>query len=87
MPSDVSDEDEPLEADTALATPKSVTTAWPSESSTLSGLMSRCTTPLRCAYARASVTSRSMRRASPTGSSPSRASFTRSDSPLMYGIT
>jgi len=30
---------------TALATPKSATTAWWPESSTLSGLMSRCTTP------------------------------------------
>ena len=34
---------------TALATPKSVTTATPPESSTLSGLMSRCTTPCACA--------------------------------------
>ena len=33
------------EALTALATPKSVTIAWRPESITLSGLMSRCTTP------------------------------------------
>ena len=33
------------DAVSALATPKSVTTATPWESSTLSGLMSRCTTP------------------------------------------
>ena len=35
---------------TAWAMPKSVTFTWPSSvSSTLPGLMSRCTTPLRCA--------------------------------------
>ena len=34
----------------ALAMPKSVTTAVPPESSTLSGLMSRCTMPRSCAY-------------------------------------
>ena len=33
----------------ALAMPKSVTVALPVESSTLSGLMSRCTMPLACA--------------------------------------
>jgi len=45
------DEDayDPFEALTALATPKSVTTAWPSERSTLSGLMSRWTMPRSCA--------------------------------------
>jgi len=43
------EEEAPLEALTAFATPKSLTTAWPSESSTLSGLMSRCTTPFRWA--------------------------------------
>jgi len=32
----------------ALATPKSVTMAAPLDSSTLSGLMSRCTTPCAC---------------------------------------
>ena len=38
-----------LDADTALAMPKSATTAVPLESSTLSGLMSRWTTP--CSWA------------------------------------
>ena len=33
----------------AFATPKSVTVAEPPERSTLSGLMSRCTTPSACA--------------------------------------
>ena len=37
----------------AFAMPKSVTTPLPPESSTLSGLMSRCTTPCACAYASA----------------------------------
>jgi hypothetical protein len=45
-PSDVS-ELSPVEALTAFATPKSVTTAWLSEISTLSGLISRWTTPSR----------------------------------------
>ncbi len=38
----------PPAAETALATPKSVTTAWRPDSSTLPGLMSRCTTPREC---------------------------------------
>src|SRR5688572_24197513 len=85
-PSDVRPEALP-DSLTALATPKSVTRAWPRLTITLSGLMSRCTTPCSCAYASASVTSRSNRTASATGSSPSRASFARSDSPSMNGIT
>ena len=36
-------------ADIARAMPKSATTAWPSSTKTLSGLMSRCTTPARWA--------------------------------------
>ena len=84
-PSEVS-EDEPLDALIAFATPKSVTTACCPVISTLSGLMSRCTTPRACAYASASTTSRRMRTASLTGISPSRASFARSDSPSTSGI-
>ena len=85
-PSDVSDDD-PLDALTALATPKSVTTAWPSDSSTLSGLMSRWTTPFRWAKESASTISRRILAASATGSSPSRASLLRSDSPWINGMT
>jgi hypothetical protein len=44
----------------AFAIPKSVTTAEPPDSSTLSGLMSRCTMPRSCAYASAFATSRSI---------------------------
>ena len=39
-------------ADNAFAIPKSVTTAVPPETSTLSGLMSRCTTPRSCVLQR-----------------------------------
>ena len=70
----------------ALATPKSVTIAWCPLIKTLSGLMSRCTTPRVCAYASASATSRRMRTTSGTGSSPSRASRARNDSPSIRGI-
>jgi hypothetical protein len=47
-PSEVSDVC-PVDSLSALATPKSVTTAWWPEIRTLSGLMSRCTTPWACA--------------------------------------
>jgi len=69
----------------ALAMPKSVTTAAPPEMSTLSGLMSRCTTPRACAYASARDTSRRMLTTSLTASGP-RASRSRSDSPSTNGI-
>src|SRR5213080_153670 len=75
-----------LEALNAFATPKSVTIALPPESSTLSGLMSRCTIPCSCAYASADAISRSMRMAWLTGNSPCRARRTRSDSPSTNGI-
>ena len=75
-----------LDALNAFATPKSVTIALPPESSTLSGLMSRCTMPCSCAYASADAISRSMRMAWLTGSSPCRARRTRSDSPSTNGI-
>ncbi len=77
---------EPELFSTALATPKSVTSAWRPERRMLSGLMSRWTMPCLCAMARASATSRMMRTASGTGSSPSRASLARSDSPSMKGM-
>ena len=57
-------------ATSARATPKSASTACPSSSRMFSGLMSRCTIPLRCAYASASATSIRMRTASRTGSFP-----------------
>src|SRR5687767_4578939 len=66
----------------ALAIPKSATTAWRSDSSTFSGLMSRWTIPCACACERASAISRINRTASVTGSSVSRASRWRNDSPL-----
>src|SRR6266704_5539246 len=62
-----------LEALNAFATPKSVTIALPPESSTLSGLMSRCTMPRSYAYASADAISRRMRMAWLTGNSPCRA--------------
>ena len=52
---------------TALATPKSMTIAWRPESITFSGLMSRWTTPARCATASASAISLRSRTASGTG--------------------
>ena len=73
------------EALSALAMPKSVTTAVPPESRTLSGLMSRCTIPRAWAYASALVTSRRIASTSPMGSPlPSRR--LRSDSPSTYGM-
>ncbi len=69
----------------ALAMPKSVTTAAPSERSTLSGLMSRCTTPWRCAYASARETSRRTLITSVTGIGP-RPRQARSDSPSTKGM-
>jgi hypothetical protein len=42
-------------SDTARAMPKSMTLTWPAGvTMTLPGLMSRCTTPARCEYSRAS---------------------------------
>ena len=69
----------------AFAMPKSVTTATPPEMSTLSGLMSRCTTPRWCAYASAFDTSRRMPITSGTASGP-RERRERSDSPSTKGI-
>ena len=52
-----------------------------------SGLISRWTTPFRCASPRASATSPAIWSASSTGNAPSRVSRCRSDSPETYGIT
>ena len=71
--------------DSALATPKSATHADPPESSTLSGLMSRCTTPRACAKASARATSLRMLTVCAIDSGP-RASRVRSDSPSTNGI-
>src|SRR5688572_4558758 len=60
-------------SDSAFATPKSVTTACPSDSRTFSGLRSRCTTPRAWAYPMASTMSLTMPTASGMGSSPDRA--------------
>ena len=49
----------PVASLTAFATPKSMTNACRPLNITLSGLMSRCTTPCSCAWANASTTSRS----------------------------
>src|SRR3990172_6607359 len=56
----------PVASLTARATPKSVTSACRPESITLSGLMSRCTTPCACASASASASSTRILTASPT---------------------
>ena len=70
----------------ALATPKSVTIALSPETTTLSGLMSRWTTPRAGAYANADAISRSRRTPAFSGSSPCLASRARSDSPSTNGI-
>jgi hypothetical protein len=74
------------DAASALATPKSVTSAIPPVTSTFSGLMSRWTTPFSCAYANALAISRSNRVASVTGISPVLASRARSVSPSTSGM-
>ena len=61
----------PAAAAIALAMPKSVTTAAPPDSITLSGFTSRWTTPCSCAYASARATSRRTLTHSLTGSGPS----------------
>ena len=73
------------DAESALAIPKSVTTAAPPESRMFSGLMSRWTMPCECAYASARATSRRMLTASGTGTGPCwmRA---RSECPSTNGI-
>ena len=74
------------DAEMAFAIPKSVTVADRPAISTLSGLMSRCTTPCPCAYSSARATSRRMAVTSRSGSAPSLASRARSDSPSTNGI-
>ena len=76
----------------ARAIPKSATTAEPAAPLAwrirmFSGLMSRRTTPCRCAYSSPAATSRAMRTASSSRSCRSRRSLSRRDSPTTYGIT
>ena len=73
-------------AEIALAIPKSVTTAVPADSSTLSGLMSRWTTPCSCAYASARATSPRIRTTSGMMSAGPSVSRLRSDSPWTNGM-
>ncbi len=73
-------------ASRSFATPKSVTSACPRESRMFAGFTSRWITPLSCAYWSASATWTAIPTASPTGSGPSRASRSRSDSPSTYSI-
>jgi hypothetical protein len=72
--------------ESAFAMPKSVTTATPPLSSTLSGLMSRCTTSCACAYASARATSRRMPSTSASGSAPAPRRRSRSDCPSTKGM-
>ena len=74
------------DAASAFATPKSVTMAEPAEMSTFSGLMSRCTTPCACEYARAEAISRSRRRAACGEGGSAEVSASRSDCPSTYGM-
>jgi len=71
----------------ALAMPKSDTIGWPCEKRMFSGLMSRCSTPMRCAYESASATGAAIASAwsAPRGRLP--ASCWRSEPPSMYGMT
>ncbi|OLB10890.1 MAG: hypothetical protein AUH07_10285 [Gemmatimonadetes bacterium 13_2_20CM_70_9] len=72
----------------AFAMPKSVTTAIPCSSNMmLSGLMSRCTIPLLCAYARARATWTRTWRISAGGSEPRAASTLESGLPRRNFMT
>ena len=72
---------------TARASPKSASLMRSSPSiSTFSGLMSRCTMPVRCAGVRASSTDSVTRSASPSGSEPSSPMRRRRFSPSMYSM-
>ena len=74
-----------FETSSALAIPKSVTTAVPEEMSTFSGLMSRWTIPCPCAYASACATFRRMPMPSPSGTRPT-LKRARNESPRTKGI-
>ena len=76
-----------LAALSALATPKSLTSACRSSISTFSGLMSRWMTPALWARASASAISLIRRTASGIGSAPSWSIRSRSVSPATYGMT
>jgi hypothetical protein len=75
-----------VEADTALAMPKSVTSACPDASRMLSGLMSRWITPARCAFSKADATSLRTRTTSTSGIAPSRWMRACNVSPANSGI-
>ena len=81
MPSPAVPTDDPLAKDSALATPKSVTTAAPSAKRMLSGLISRCTNPRSCAKAKACATSRRIFTASASGIGARPAMRARNESP------
>ncbi len=71
-----------------LAIPKSVTTALPSSSSRmLAGLMSRCTTPRRCAYPNAPAIWDSHTLTTEIGNGPSLRITASSDGPATNFIT
>ena len=74
-----------LDAASAFAMPKSVTTAVPLDSSTFSGLMSRCTMPCACAYASACATLRRIARDSSNGMRPAD-NRARNESPRTNGM-
>ena len=77
-----------LGAATARASPKSTTLTVPSaETSTFSGLTSRCTSPARCAAASAASTGSSTETASSGRSRPRRCSTSRSVLPATSSIT
>jgi hypothetical protein len=77
-----------LGAATARASPKSTTLTVPSvETSTFSGLTSRCTRPARCAAASAASTGSSTETASSGRSRPRRRSTSRSVLPATSSIT
>ena len=77
-----------MTAEIARAMPKSVTFTWPSvDSSTLPGLMSRCTTPFLWAKPRAAAMSMPMSAARAGSSEPSWRSTSARLRPATYSIT
>ena len=71
----------------AFAIPKSRISGSPSQSMMFSGLMSRCTTPWRCAKSRAAASCRVRRTVSGAGMRLSLVIRSRRVSPTMCGIT
>jgi len=72
---------------TAVARPKSVSTARPFENRMLPGLMSRWTSPFPWAYSSASAISRAIASVSSTDSGPSFAILSVNVDPSTKGIT